>query len=114
MILTNLNLVPSTSNDPATYRFVQRYHVGLSTIEGSRVEVETKSLLKRMLEDIEFHTPTKGYNLCSVDCFEDFGEQLYVMGHYDNYDEALAAKNKHENEYRGARCYIYPRRRALE
>ena len=37
-------------------------------------------------------TPEKGFNLVGIDYFEVPGNQLYLVEHFDVYQDALAAK----------------------
>ena len=37
-------------------------------------------------------TPKSGFNLCGIDYFEPLGRRLYLIEHYDRYQDALAAK----------------------
>ncbi|MGI0047254.1 MAG: hypothetical protein ACREBB_08710 [Nitrosotalea sp.] len=42
-------------------------------------------------------TPESGFNLCGIDYFESFGMRLYLIEHYERYQDALKAKNEREN-----------------
>ncbi|MDE1867771.1 MAG: hypothetical protein KGI08_08710 [Thaumarchaeota archaeon] len=42
-------------------------------------------------------TPDSGFNLCGIDYFESFGRRLYLIKHYDKYQDALNAKKEREN-----------------
>ena len=46
-------------------------------------------------------TPETGFNLVGIDYFEDNGNQLYLIEHYEMYQDALNAKKdrKNQNEY---------------
>lgn len=46
-------------------------------------------------------TPDSGFNLCGIDYFESFGRRLYLIEHYERYQDALDAKKEREkpNEY---------------
>ena len=37
-------------------------------------------------------TPETGFNLVGIDYFEDTGNQLYIIEHFDMYQDALNAK----------------------
>ncbi len=42
-------------------------------------------------------TPDSGFNLCGIDYFESLGRRLYLIEHYERYQEALKAKKGREN-----------------
>ncbi len=65
--------------------------------------------MERIMDDIVFHTPKEGYNLCGIDCFEDFGECLYPVSHHETYKEALEAQKKYPGK-----SHIYPIKRKEE
>lgn len=46
-------------------------------------------------------TPESGFNLVGIDPFEGPGKQLYLVEHFDRYQDALQSKKqrKNENEY---------------
>ena len=46
-------------------------------------------------------TPKTGFNLIGIDYFEDTGNQLYLVEHFEMYQDALNAKKdrKHQEEY---------------
>ena len=55
-----------------------------------------------MTEDIfekeKIHlTPEKGFNLIGVDYFSDSENQLYLIEHFDMYQDALNAKKERKN-----------------
>jgi hypothetical protein len=75
-------------------------------------EPTERLVIEKILDDTDFHTPEKGYNLCYADTFEEFGEQLNIIGHYETYEEALEAQKSmagSEGYY-----YIYPAKRRRE
>lgn len=41
-------------------------------------------------------TPEIGFNLCGIDYFEPLGRRLYLIEHYDKYQDALKAKKERE------------------
>ena len=43
-------------------------------------------------------TPDTGFNLVGIDYFEDYGNQLYLVEHYDMYQNALNAKKDRKNQ----------------
>ena len=43
-------------------------------------------------------TPKTGFNLVGIDYFEDTGNQLYVIEHFDMYQDALNAKKDRKNQ----------------
>jgi hypothetical protein len=46
-------------------------------------------------------TPETGFNLVGIDYFADSGNQLYLIEHFEMYQDALNAKKdrKNQNEY---------------
>ncbi len=42
-------------------------------------------------------TPDSGFNLCGIDYFESLGRRLYLIRHYERYQDALKAKKEREN-----------------
>jgi len=60
--------------------------------------------LKIKLSDSKFEkekitlTPETGFNLVGIDYFEDYGNQLYLVEHYDMYQNALNAKKDRKNQ----------------
>lgn len=65
--------------------------------------MEEENFIKKMLDDMDRHTPKTGYNLVGIDDFEPFGEQLYFIRHYETYDAAEAAQEQLTGE-----TVIYP------
>ena len=43
-------------------------------------------------------TPETGFNLVGIDYFEDTGNQLYIIEHFDMYQDALNAKKDRKNQ----------------
>ena len=43
-------------------------------------------------------TPETGFNLVGIDYFEDNGNQLYLIEHFEMYQDALNAKKKRKNQ----------------
>ena len=43
-------------------------------------------------------TPETGFNLIGIDYFEDTGNQLYIIEHFDMYQDALNAKKDRKNQ----------------
>jgi hypothetical protein len=43
-------------------------------------------------------TPETGFNLVGIDYFEDAGNQLYIIEHFDMYQDALNAKKDRKNQ----------------
>jgi len=43
-------------------------------------------------------TPETGFNLVGIDYFEDTGNQLYIIQHFDMYQDALNAKKDRKNQ----------------
>ncbi len=41
-------------------------------------------------------TPDSGFNLCGIDYFESLGKRLYLIEHYDRYQDALKAKKERD------------------
>ena len=77
-------------------------------------EPPERGVFTKIFADIEFNTPKNGYNLCAVDCFEEFGEQLSVIGHYKTSEEARKAKKKLAGDGPGRGYHIYPWKREVE
>lgn len=52
-------------------------------------------------EEKKSHMPESGFNLVGIDPFGSIGNRLYLIEHYDLYQDALKAKKsrKNENEY---------------
>ena len=42
--------------------------------------------------------PETGFNLVGIDYFEDTGNQLYIIEHFDMYQDALNAKKDRKNQ----------------
>lgn len=42
-------------------------------------------------------TPESGFNLVGIDPFESNGKKLYLIEHYDRYQDALNAKKSRDN-----------------
>ncbi len=53
-------------------------------------------------------TPEAGFDLVGIDYFADSGNQLYLVGHFEMYQDALNAKKERKNQdeyfilYKGA------------
>jgi hypothetical protein len=58
-----------------------------------------KHYIELMVEDMERHFPKTGFNLVGIDDFNEPGEQLYLIAHFDTYEEALKAQKKYGEEY---------------
>ena len=43
-------------------------------------------------------TPKTGFNLVGIDYFEDTGNQLYLIEHFEMYQDALNAKKNRKNQ----------------
>jgi hypothetical protein len=43
-------------------------------------------------------TPKTGFNLVGIDYFEDTGNQLYLVEHFEMYQDALNAKKDRKNQ----------------
>ncbi|MBT3329500.1 MAG: hypothetical protein HN384_06145 [Nitrosopumilus sp.] len=43
-------------------------------------------------------TPETGFNLIGIDYFEDAGNQLYLVAHFEMYQDALNAKKERKNQ----------------
>lgn len=41
-------------------------------------------------------TPDSGFALCGIDYFEPLGSRLYLIEHYDKYQDALKAKKERD------------------
>ena len=55
------------------------------------------SLADKILKDMNTHTPDVGFNLCGIDEFEQAGEALFIIKHFNANEEALKA----QKEYKG-------------
>jgi len=42
-------------------------------------------------------TPESGFNLVGIDPFESTGKKLYLIEHFERYQDALKAKNQRDN-----------------
>ena len=42
-------------------------------------------------------TPDNGFNLVGIDYFSDIGNQLYLVEHFEMYQDALNAKKERKN-----------------
>lgn len=63
-------------------------------------------MLKAMIDDAAKFVPRKGYNVVGVDDFEAPGEQLYLIGNFDNEVEAEVVRAENEAAT-GDATYIY-------
>ena len=43
-------------------------------------------------------TPENGFNLVGIDYFEELGNQLYLVEHFEMYQDALNAKKDRKNQ----------------
>jgi len=43
-------------------------------------------------------TPEAGFDLVGIDYFADSGNQLYLVGHFEMYQDALNAKKERKNQ----------------
>ena len=43
-------------------------------------------------------TPETGFDLVGIDYFADSGNQLYLVGHFEMYQDALNAKKEKKNQ----------------
>ena len=65
------------------------------------------STLKAMLAQKAEMTPKAGFNLVGLDDFEDPGEQLFLIGHYETEAKAKAAQALHKTRNKDVRTFIY-------
>lgn len=42
-------------------------------------------------------TPESGFNLVGIDPFGSYGNRLYIIEHFDFYQDALKSKNQRKN-----------------
>jgi hypothetical protein len=42
-------------------------------------------------------TPESGFNLVGIDPFSSFGNKLYLIEHFEKYQDALKAKKERDN-----------------
>ena len=55
--------------------------------------------LSKKFEDEKIKlTPKTGFNLVGIDYFEDTGNQLYLIEHFEMYQDALKAKKNRKNQ----------------
>ena len=52
-------------------------------------------------------TPETGFNLVGIDYFGDTENQLYVIEHFDMYQDALNAKKDRKNHFKIEHDYIF-------
>lgn len=63
--------------------------------------------MEKMMDERESMTPDTGYNLVGFDDFEDPGEMLYLIGHFDTAEEAEAEKKKRLEKNPDEVMYVY-------
>lgn len=63
--------------------------------------------LKAMLAQKEAMTPKEGFNLVGLDDYEEPGDQLFLIAHYDTRAEAVAAEKDHNRRNKDVRTFIY-------
>ena len=56
------------------------------------------SISDKILKDMDAHTPNVGFNLCGIDEFEQAGEALFVIKHFDTESQALKAQKEYEGK----------------
>ncbi len=49
------------------------------------------------VEEKKSFTPDSGFNLVGIDPFASIGSRLYIIEHYDMYQDALDAKKSRKN-----------------
>ena len=63
-------------------------------------------LVENQKDKVRF-IPKKGFNVVGIDDYEIPGEQLYLVGHFDNESAAKAALGKFQKTNPGTLSYIY-------
>jgi hypothetical protein len=63
--------------------------------------------MQAMLAQKKAMTPKKGFNLVGLDDFEEPGEQLFLIGHYESKAEAEKADKEHNSRNKDVRTFIY-------
>jgi hypothetical protein len=48
-------------------------------------------------EEMKSLTPESGFNLVGIDFFESVGSRLYLIEHFERYQDALSAKKGRKN-----------------
>ena len=64
-------------------------------------------MLEAMRKDKARFIPATGFNVIGVDDFEDPGEQLYLIGHYETEDQAKAALKEWQGRNPGEATHLY-------
>jgi hypothetical protein len=64
-------------------------------------------VIKEMASDKKKFIPKSGYNVVGVDGFDVPGEQLYLVGHFEDKEIAEAALQRFQKENPGEDAYIY-------
>jgi hypothetical protein len=63
--------------------------------------------IERILKEVDQFTPTSGFNVVGVDDFELPGECLFLVGHFDEEDEANAVRDAKREASPGTKFYVY-------
>lgn len=62
-----------------------------------RRDLKTSSLNPDVTDEEKINlTPEEGFNLCGIDYFEPVGRRLYLIEHYQRYQDALKAKKERD------------------
>ena len=70
--------------------------------------VSTDNAMEAAMTDREEHTPKEGFALVGIDDFEDFGEQLYTIEHFDTIEKAQAALKTWKESEKDDVVILYP------
>ena len=60
-----------------------------------------------MLAQKKQMTPKEGFNLVGLDDYEEPGDQLFLIGHYDTNEEAVKAEKDHNRRNKDVRTFVY-------
>lgn len=66
-----------------------------------------KTQYQLMLANKDALVPKKGFNLVGLDDYEEPGDQLFLIGHYDTLDKVKAAERDHNSRNKDVRTFIY-------
>jgi hypothetical protein len=64
-------------------------------------------MIEKMLALKEKLTPDEGFNLVAVDDFEQLGEDLFLVDHFDSLEAAEAAQAERRAENPDEKTFVY-------
>lgn len=73
--------------------------------EHKKIHIMEKSELEKAKKEL---TPNNGFNLVGIDYFEDTKGNLYLIDHFDMYQDALNAKKDRKNSEEYFILYMGP------